>query len=621
MKRRDRRPRAALLAVRRAPARALCLAVVLPLLGWQASPASASSESPPITASELDAYVARVARAWEPYITPDGQVLDPLNPADSGDNYGVILLADVMLKAAARDDDMTLAETGARLVGKVATLPTVEGPFNLLAITTLLRDGQRGRFPAEVWTQLGGLVAALAARVSPAGETGCLTVPSCYSNWRLVWSAGAATLLSGGNPLANVADITGDLAMVVAHASLPVAPSPLPGARELSDPGAEPPSYHLFSCALLELIAEADPAAITPAVEALREQAARYALLLMAPDGQLSYAGRSLDQSWVQAAGAALGARQAVQDPAHAAQWRSFADRALRYLLSVYPTRPDGVLPIVPGLLTDWSPTIIDSYAALDQYEGLTLWFLSDALEHWPEAPAARAPLPSDASNLLVGDLRSSGLVWGRAGPVWWALSGHSTATDPRSAQGLVAMKVQTASGWHDLLALRPLQPGLSSVWTLRLPNGQTATPIFTTARGSGKRAVLTGSYRLASGHVVASATWTLTTTGDGITLVMTRPRRTSLQTTVWLTAGGPQLSAGVSSAQRGRCMVTASGPACPTTLRWSQGEARLVLSFAPSRQWSRPRTGTQRYRSAGLKRQPLHQRFRRKDMYWTMGQ
>lgn len=586
MKQRDRRPRVVLLAARRTPARAwtmLCLAVLA--VGWKAGLAYASTEPPPISASELDAYLARVGRAWEPYTTPDGQVLDPLNPADSGDNYGVILLADVMLKAAARDNDNALAETGAHIVGKVATLPTIEGPFNLLAIATLLRDGQHGHFPAGAWTQLGGTVAALAARVAPAGETGCLVMPGCYSNWRLVWSAGAAALAAGeaaatsGKLPASAADITGDLAMAVAYASAPVAPSPLlHGARELSDPGSEPLSYHLFSCALLELIAEADSAAITPAVEALREQAARYALLLMAPDGQLSYAGRSLDQSWVQAAGAALGARQATQDPARAAQWRSFAERAVSYLMNTYPARPDGIVPIVPGLLSDWSPAIMDSYAALDQYEGLTLWFLSDALEHWPPASAPRASLPSDTANLLVGDLHSSGLVWGRSGRVWWALSGLSTATDPRSAQGLVAVKVQTTGGWHDLVALRPLQSGLSSTWTLRLSHGQMATPVFTTVHGSGHHAVLSGSYRLPGGHVVAPAIWTLTTTADGVALAMAKPRRATLQTTVWLTDGDPRLSAGVSSIQRGRCTVTASGPACPMTLTWSRGAARLGL-------------------------------------------
>ncbi len=35
-----------------------------------------------------------------PTRVPTGLVADPLNPDDTGDNYGVIMLADVMLKIA-----------------------------------------------------------------------------------------------------------------------------------------------------------------------------------------------------------------------------------------------------------------------------------------------------------------------------------------------------------------------------------------------------------------------------------------------------------------------------------------------------------------------------------------
>ena len=306
----------------------------------------------------------------------------------------------------------TLAQTGVRIVGAAATLPDVAGPFNLLAIALLLRDGRGGRLPPGAWSEIVGTVETLAARTGPPLEPSCLTTPGCYSNWRLVWSAGASALVTSDQSTVAPKEISSDLAMAVAHAGPAAAPSPIAGARELSDPGSESPAYALFSCAMLELIAEADPAAIAPAVQRLRERAASYALELMAPDGQLSYGGRSLDQSWVQAAGADLGARQATVDPAHAGTWRDFAERALAYLIHAYPTRPDGVLPMVPGLLEDWSPAIVDSYAALDQYEGLTLWFLADALEHWPAAAAPTQPLPVDESSYLVGDTRSSGLVW-----------------------------------------------------------------------------------------------------------------------------------------------------------------------------------------------------------------
>ena len=312
-------------------------------------PASAQANTPP-GAGTLESYVARVAQAWVPHTNPEGQVLDPLDPTDSGDNYGVIMLADVMLRVAAHSGNQALAQTGVHIVQAAAALPDVAGPFNLLAIATLLRDGQRGRFPPGAWSEIGEMVATLAARTGPPLESSCLTTPGCYSNWRLVWAAGASSLMASGLSAVSPKEIAADLTMAVAHAGPPVSPSPVSDARELSDPGSESPAYDLFSCALLELIAEADPAAITPAVQELRERAARYALELMAPDGQLSYNGRSLDQSWVQAAGAYIGARQTTVDTAQAGAWRDFAARALTYLIDAYPTCADGILPMVPGL-------------------------------------------------------------------------------------------------------------------------------------------------------------------------------------------------------------------------------------------------------------------------------
>jgi hypothetical protein len=330
---------------------------------------------------------------------------------------------------------------------------------------------------------------------------------------------------------------------------------------------------------MLELVDEFDPSTITPAVARLRGQADRYALDMMAPDGQLSLAGRSLDQSWVQAAAAALGARRAALEPANAGVWRAFADRAASYLLSAYPLQPDGLLPVVPGLDLDFSPSIMDGYAALNQYEGLTLWLLSDALERWPTTQAPRTPLPADGKSLLADDLASSGLVWGRAGDVWWELSGRSTSGDPREAQGLVAVKLDRASGWRDLLALRPIQHGRSSVWALTLAHKGTATPTFEEARGTGGDAVLRGAYRRPDGRIVARTTWTLSTTTTGVRLSMSMPAKTMLHTTVWLT-GTSHLSSAHAGRMIGACLVTASGRACPVTISWRNTRvATLELS------------------------------------------
>jgi hypothetical protein len=582
------------------------LTLVLAGAAWGSAPQGALSASP------LDGYIAGIARAWEPYTTPDGRVSDPLDAADTGDNYGVILLADVMLKVARRTGDSALEGAGTRIVASALTLPVPNDPFNLLAIAAAIHDGEHGDFSPGAWERIAAPLMQRAAQIGPPAQATCLTEPPCYDNWHLVWSAGASLLLSDGvggvpgslasNGAAAAARIRGDLAMAVEHAGAPLElaiagkgvrrarrgagglsgrlPSPAAGdlARELSDPGAEPPAYELFSTFMLELIGEADPPAIAPAVARLRRQAGRYALDMMAPDGQLSLSGRSLDQSWVQAAGAALGARRAALEPARAGPWRAYADRAVSYLLAAYPLRADGLLPIVPGLNLEWSPLIMDGYAALNQYEGLTLWLLSDALAQWPRAEASRASLPADSRELLANDLASSGLVWGRSAGVWWELSGRTTGTDPRSAQGVVAVKVGGAGGWSDLLALRPLHGGPSSTWTLALAHGRTATPTFTRVRGSGRRAVLTGSFREASGRLVGRASWVLTTTTAGVRLSMSVPAKAALHATVWFTpTGSHRLAAPTATATRGACVVTASGRACPVTIHWRAQRAAVL--------------------------------------------
>jgi hypothetical protein len=575
---------------------------------WAGS-ARADTTTTSVSATELNAYIASVARAWEPYTTADGRVEDPLDPADTGDNYGVIMLADVMLKEAKLTGDGGLQATGERILDSALTLPIPNDPFNLLAIAATIHDGERGLFPASVWEALQAPLMWRAGQIEqPAGES-CLTEPGCYGNWRLVWAAGAALLthdrIEGEpgslavEPAVVKAQIRTDLGLAVAHAGAPLeslangearehgkqgAPvaltsSPEGGiARELSDPGSEPVAYELFSTFMLESIGESDPQAITPAVAKLRRQADRYALEMMAPDGQLSLSGRSLDQSWVQAAAAALGARRAALEPASALAWRAYAQRAVAYLQAAYPLRPSGLLAIVPGLEDEWSPSIMDRYAALNQYEGLTLWLLSDALAKWPPTDAPQAPLPADDRELLVDDLASSGLVWGRAGGVWWELAGRATSSDPRAAQGLVAVKVRAgrgegaALGWRDLLALRPIHGRQTSAWSLSYADGTVATPVFTGVRGAGARVLLLGRYRAVDGRVLARVGWTLRATANGVRLSMTMPAKTALRTTVWLTPerlGHARLLAPGATIAHGACTVSASGGACPATIYW----------------------------------------------------
>jgi hypothetical protein len=588
------------------------------------APCARAAESP-VDAQQLSSYIDRVASAWVPYTSASGLVADPLNPDDTGDNYGVIMLADVMLRAARATANGALESAGVRIINSATALPVPNDPFNLLALAAVIHDGRDGELPASAWQQIEEPLELLAGQIGPPTGATCLVELGCYSNWRLVWSAGAALLqadeLAGepntlaGNSAFVDAQIKADLELATSYAGAPLltsvasshaqkqshlvhasgthrairteaeAGSALSGvglggvARELSDPGAEPSAYELFSTFMFELISEFDPGAITPAVTRLRTQADRYALDMMAPDGQLSLAGRSLDQSWVEAAAAALGARRAALEPANAGVWHAFADRAVSYLLNAYPLQPNGLLPVVPGLNLDWSPSIMDGYAALNQYDGLTLWLLSDALERWPSTQAPLASLPADGKSLLADDLASSGLVWGRSNGVWWELSGRSTSSDPREAQGLVAVKVERSSGWRDLLALRPNQHGESSAWVLTLHSKATATPAFEEVHGAGGSAVLSGAYRRPGGRVLARVTWKLSTTATGVELSMSMPAKATLHTTVWL-SGPTRVSAPGASRAAGACLVTASGRACPVTIYWHNTRtATLELS------------------------------------------
>ena len=198
-----------------------------------------------------------------------------------------------------------------------------------------------------------------------------------------------------------------------ANAGSPVR-TPYGTGRVLSDPGRQPNAYHVFSALLLEHIFETDPGVFSAAGLAAREQAGRYALALMAPDGQLTHSGRSMEQSWVLAAAADLGAMRAAQGGPDATLWRAFADRALNRLVRVHGTFADGTTPVVPGLRERPDHSIADHYSSMSQYNGLSLYLIEHAAAHWPDTAAGT----SVAGEGLTADLTAggSGLVWGHAG-------------------------------------------------------------------------------------------------------------------------------------------------------------------------------------------------------------
>ncbi len=298
----------------------------------------------------------------------------------------------------------------------------------------------------------------------------------------------------------------------------------------------------------------------------------------MAPDGALTPAGRSAEQSWVLAAAVDLGAMRASDGGADAPAWRAFAERAMDRLARVHGQLDDGTIPVVPGLWQRWDPAIMDGYASMTQYNGLTLSLLQDAADRWRDDIRV-GRIPADRAGHLVADVGGARLTWGRGRQVWWALATRRTQRDGRYQQGLAAVKVADgAGGWRDLLATRPQRGGISSGWLLRTRKG-TARLVLAHVSGNGERARLWGAWRLADGRRWRAAHWELRTRGLTTTIVTERLRPgETLTAALWTAAGvAPSFDDGWVTPRD--CVVVASGWGCPIALRLEQPvAARLTL-------------------------------------------
>ena len=544
-----------------------------------------------VTRAELESYATGVEQAWAGMTDERGAVADPLQPERGRFNYGTLMLADAQLRGAARAGDQALADAAVRQV-----LGTIErrGPqdtYYLLAAGTMLRDGLAGRFPAPAWHRVAEPLSQWLGSFPPYVDNN-FADPTHYSNRKLVWAVGALALAQGGiaatAPGAVTADpvaLRAEVARIVSTLSVRYAAphastDSLRPMRASSDRVHFPNAYHVFSVYLLELIHAADPTVFSPAALRLRERAGRYALALMAPDGELTHAGRSLEQSWVLAAAAAYGARRAAEGGPLAGAYRSLADRAAARLMRVHGRFPDGTIPIVPGLRARFDPAITDVYASMTQYNGLTLMMLEDAAANWPDAVAAAA-LPADAS-YRVSDLAGSGLLWGRSGRVWWAFSGRGSREDPRNEQGLVSVKVRERSGWRDVLAARGVVGGPRSRWLLKTRRGRARLRIVT-ASGNGRRVVMRGNWRrLSDKRVHRRATVELRVTRRGVSIGTRLRAGEVLTTSVWTREAADEPIVRAGRSRRVSCRVTVSGPACPVAVRWrGRGRARLLVPVA----------------------------------------
>ena len=233
----------------------------------------------------------------------------------------------------------------------------------------------------------------------------------------------------------------------------------------LSDIPDQPQAYHAFTSGNLARLIRRSAPGTRPKLEELLRRSVRASRLLVSPDGDLAWAGRTTMLAWTlpHAAYAALAAANTPDcDPAEASENRGFAADLLERLQSEYVIEsqvPGGSdLALVPALEdpADAGPGLIDEYAAEVSYSGTTLLGLE-----WVAAEpdgSHREPSPAPIQGLLRVGSTAPVLGSVRSEDLWFGLRGQRSTerTDPRYDLGPVAAKERTESGWHWLLPPRP---------------------------------------------------------------------------------------------------------------------------------------------------------------------
>jgi hypothetical protein len=235
------------------------------------------------------------------------------------------------------------------------------------------------------------------------------------------------------------------------------------GPYVLSDAPDYPPAYLALTAALYARVVQALGDDAGAGARRLLRRAADASLLVAAPDGDISYWGRSQGQVWASpsAAYAAGVAAELPGTPAgRARSYRALARSTLDRLRQAYPVGPRGQY-VVPGLRPSLrgAHRMMDEYAGAPSMGGLALMMLNWTIDETRPAPAG-TPAPEGDHATALG--RSDGRVGVvRDGPFWYSVRMRPTrhrlyAGDLRYDAGLVALKRRFQSGWRDVLPIRP---------------------------------------------------------------------------------------------------------------------------------------------------------------------
>ena len=288
----------------------------------------------------------------------------------------------------------------------------------------------------------------------------------------------------------------------------------------VSDPPANPIAYHQPVMGYL-----ARSLTIMPPDRATRGLLVRMARGLnayAAPDGDVSYWGRSQDQGWSLPLGAyGLRAAAGLTAGDEAREFRATADRLLSRFQARHAGGPYGTF-ITPSFGADplVRPQGIDPYANAATYAGLTAFVLSWLADQGAPSGDAR-PVLADRRSFIAGTGMGR-FATVRRGPVWFAVRQRSDGSgDLRYDVGLAAAKIRTAKGWQDLTPVKPMTTGVrdSGGPVLHAP-GQVGFPYGTAIEARKDGSVLvTGGWRTASGVWLRRGAFRYVPTRSGVSV------------------------------------------------------------------------------------------------------
>ncbi len=442
-----------------------------------------------LEASKTRAAADRIASAWPKRQLPDGRFRDYVDGA-APRSYGVTMLGYGLLRSGARRGDRALVEAGVRALEAARSLPASErGSFDLLAFASAYNFARRELVSDPAFQRVRAswedhLRAYARPRTGPAAAE-CFADPSCFTNLKLVEAAGNLELLDSGlrssvrgSKLSDRAQLRRDALDAVGR----LAPQAIgkrasasgsgraAGLGILSDGPSFPLAYHVLSTAMLaRAVALLGGDAPAPARAVLRRATDTLAALT-APDGDVSYIGRSQQDSFAPAMAAFVGA---------ATGETALAERGLERLLRGNGFGPSGI-NIAPRLgdprARDYAG--IDHYANTVVYNGLTLYALELAGDAAAARPAPRAGrLPADGDSHFLDPERTR-FAAVRRGDVWYAVHERQQRPDLRDDFGLVAVKYREPDGrWRDVLRPRPLTATADSAGPILLRGRARALP------------------------------------------------------------------------------------------------------------------------------------------------